>query len=81
LGESITIGDSIRVTVLGQHGRQVRIGVEAPNDVAIHREEIHLRIQAGVPKPAGPTSGSIKNIVSLFKKKITGDDPKKTPSS
>jgi carbon storage regulator len=81
LGESITIGDRIKVTVLGLHGRQVRIGVEAPVDVVIHREEVLLRIQADDTKPADPTSGSIRSIVSLLKKKITGDDSKATPSS
>lgn len=43
-GESITIGDDIRVRILAVKGMQVRIGVEAPADVAIHREEIYERI-------------------------------------
>lgn len=47
IDESIQIGDEITVTVLGIKGHQVRIGVNAPDDVSIHREEIHERIQAG----------------------------------
>jgi carbon storage regulator CsrA len=49
-GETIRINDDISVTVLGVSGQQVRIGVAAPSDVKVHREEIYRRIQAGIPK-------------------------------
>jgi len=45
VGESLVIGDSIKVTVISAHGNQVKIGVDAPNDVPVHREEIYKRIQ------------------------------------
>ena len=45
VGESLVIGDNVNVTVLGVKGNQVRIGVNAPRDVAVHREEIYQRIQ------------------------------------
>ena len=45
VGESLMIGDEVNVTVLGIKGNQVRIGVNAPKDVAVHREEISQRIQ------------------------------------
>ena len=45
LGESITIGDNVKVTVLAIHGQQVKIGVVAPQEIMVHREEIYLKIQ------------------------------------
>ena len=52
VGESLMIGDNVTVTVLGVKGNQVRIGVNAPKDVAVHREEIFTRIHEGEPPPA-----------------------------
>jgi len=46
VNESLMIGDNVTITVLGVKGNQVRLGVNAPKDVAVHREEIYERIRA-----------------------------------
>lgn len=45
VGETLMIGDQVTVTVLGVKGNQVRVGISAPKDVSVHREEIFQRIQ------------------------------------
>jgi len=46
IGESLEVGDDVRVTVLAIKGNQVRIGIDAPTQVAVHREEVHRRVTA-----------------------------------
>ena len=59
VGETLMIGDEVTVTVLGVKGNQVRIGVNAPRDVAVHREEIYDRIkrEQGEGIPASGSNG------------------------
>ena len=56
VGESVVIGEDVTVTVLGVKGNQVRIGINAPKHVAVHREEIFERIKNG--RAAGDRAGS-----------------------
>ena len=46
VGETLMVGEDVTVTVMAVHGNQVRIGINAPRDVAVHREEIYDRVQA-----------------------------------
>ena len=64
-GETVMIGSDVTITVLGVKGNQVRIGINAPKDVAVHREEIYERIQSEKARrrgrarmPISPNSGS-----------------------
>ena len=56
VGESVVIGEDVTVTVLGVKGNQVRIGINAPKTVAVHREEIFERIKSG--RAAGDNPGN-----------------------
>ena len=46
VGQTIKIGDDVSITVLGVQGNQVRIGIDAPREVSVHREEVYKRIEA-----------------------------------
>lgn len=46
VGESLIIGDNVKVTVLGIKGHQVRIGIDAPKDVTVHRDEVYQKVVA-----------------------------------
>ena len=52
VGETLMIGDDVSITVLGVKGNQVRIGINAPKDVPVHREEIYQRIKEEEENPS-----------------------------
>ena len=56
-GESITIGDDVKITVIEVKGKQVRIGIDAPRNYIIHREEVYIRIQEENKRAAEKTPG------------------------
>jgi carbon storage regulator len=49
VGETVMIGDNVSVAIIGLKGSQIRIGITAPKDVAVHRREIYERIRSGQP--------------------------------
>ena len=67
VGETIVIGDDVVVTVLGIKGNQVRIGINAPKDVSVHREEIYQRIQQ--EKNTAPVKEEVSPVIAPARKK------------
>ena len=67
-GESITIGDDVKVTVVEVKGKQVRIGIDAPRSYTIHREEVYISIQEENRRAAKETPLSLAGLKHLFGK-------------
>ena len=59
VAETLRIGDNIEITVIGVSGNQVRLGIVAPREVAVDREEIYQRKKAGTPKPEAHAEGEL----------------------
>jgi carbon storage regulator len=69
IGESITIGDDVKITILGIHGRQVRLGIIAPQKVVVHREEIYVKIQEENKKAAQSKKENLTKLTNQLKEK------------
>ncbi|MFN7728632.1 MAG: carbon storage regulator CsrA [Bdellovibrio sp.] len=67
LGESIAIDDHIRIRVVQIKGKQVRLGIEAPKETKIHREEVYLAIQDTNKESAGTSSEKTRSISKMLK--------------
>lgn len=69
LGESIAIDDHIKIRVVQIKGKQVRLGIEAPKDTKIHREEVYLAIQNQNQESSNTTADHTKAVAELLKTK------------
>lgn len=66
-GESINIGDNIKVTIVEARGRQVKVGIEAPPELVIHREEIYAKIMEENRLASKLDAGSFEKIKDILK--------------
>lgn len=64
-GECIRIGDDVRIVIREVRGQQVRVGIEAPGDVSVHREEVYLRIRDENARAAGPGAPNTDALAAL----------------
>jgi carbon storage regulator len=71
LGESITIGEHIRVTVIALKGNQVKLGIEAPADTKVHREEIYTRIIEENRQAAAASHQDLSTMRDLWQQRST----------
>ena len=68
LGESIRIGDAVCLTVVEVDGKTVKLGIEAPREIGIHREEVYLRLLEENRQAAAGAPEELKDMAKLFKK-------------
>jgi len=78
-GESITIGDDVKITVLGIHGRQVRLGIIAPQKVVVHREEIYVKIQEENKKAGRAKKENLTKLTEKLKEKPEENEKRNDP--
>ena len=77
-GEKIVIGENITITVVEIRGDKVRLGIEAPKDVGVHREEIWVKIQAGELPPSGePQTDDSKQVTDDIQLEPPTEQPAK----
>ncbi|GAB4335718.1 MAG: carbon storage regulator CsrA [Calditrichia bacterium] len=69
LGESINIGDNIKITIVDIDGKQVKVGIDAPREISIFREEVYERIkQENIRAASASSSDELKKAAQLFKR-------------
>ena len=81
LGESITIGDEIKITLLDCQGKQVKLGIVAPADVKVHREEVYEKIQEENQKAVTASKHDLIEVATRWRKNAEKPDSKKPVSS
>jgi carbon storage regulator len=65
-GESVMIGDDVIITVLEARGDVIRLGIQAPREVQVHREEVYRELQAANREAASPTEDAVEAVSKLL---------------
>ncbi len=73
-GESIVIGDNIRITVIDIKGNQIRLGIEAPHETSVHREEIYKKVQAANVSAADSAKINLRGFQEIWSKKTNAKE-------
>jgi carbon storage regulator len=66
-GESVMIGDNVTITVLEARGDVIRLGIQAPRDVQVHREEVYRELQAANREAASPTEDAVQAVAEMLR--------------
>jgi carbon storage regulator len=66
-GESVMIGNDVIITVLEARGEVVRLGIQAPRDVQVHREEVYRELQSANRAAASPTDDAVRAVSELLR--------------
>ena len=74
LGESINVGDNIKITIVDIDGKQVKVGIEAPKEIPIFREEVYQRIKEENIRAAQVSSEDLKKAAQSFKHNEKNDE-------
>jgi carbon storage regulator len=72
-GESVMIGDDVVITVLEARGDVIRLGIQAPRDVQVHREEVYRELQEANRAAASPTEDAVHALAKMLEKPDTPD--------
>jgi len=65
-GESVMIGDNVTITVLEARGDVIRLGIDAPRDVQVHREEVYRELQVANREAASPTEDAVQAVAKML---------------
>lgn len=78
-GESVHVGDEVVVTVLEVRGEVVRVGIQAPRTIQVHREEVYRELHAANVAAASPTDEAVRNVAQLLRPPRAAPTPDTRP--